>query len=497
MHASWRLFSRKAGALAFVGAASAWPLAATHAAASFEIINLNVAGVGFNDTTPASPVGGNPGTSLGEQRLIAFTYATNLWGASLSSAVPIRVRAQFTALPCTATTATLGNGAAIEVFRNFANAPFADTWYTKAEANSLATVDLDPTNADINASFNDDLGESGCLSGTPFYLGLDNNHGSSIDFVTVAMHELAHGLGVQTNTSSSTGSYLNGTPNIYDYFLHDDTTNKDWIQMTNAERAASAINFRHVTWTGPNVLAAAPAVLAWGYPRMTISAPESLAGVYEVGTAPFGPALTRSGVSANVAVALDPSDVAGSSTTDACSPISNPVDVAGHIAFVDDGHCAVTTKVKNAQDAGAVAVIVGAVTTGTTPPVMDGSDASIVIPTVSVSIAEGGAIKATRAAALDVAATLNVDNHRLAGANASGQPLMYTPNPRITNATISHFDTGATPNLLMEPPPYTYGDIGQSVFPPQDLTLALLRDIGWKTTSYTVTADRIFIGDFD
>ena len=62
------------------------------------IVNVNAPGVGFNDPTPAAPVDGNTGTTLGEQRLIAFQYAASLWAARLDSSVPIRIRAQFTAL---------------------------------------------------------------------------------------------------------------------------------------------------------------------------------------------------------------------------------------------------------------------------------------------------------------------------------------------------------------------------------------------------------------
>jgi hypothetical protein len=47
--------------------------------ATFVIINNDAPGQGLNDPTPATPVGGNTGTSLGAQRLIAFQYAANLW----------------------------------------------------------------------------------------------------------------------------------------------------------------------------------------------------------------------------------------------------------------------------------------------------------------------------------------------------------------------------------------------------------------------------------
>src|SRR5438128_2281155 len=77
-----------------------------HAATTITIVNRNAPGIGFNDATPAAPVGGNSGTTLGQQRLIAFQYAASVWGAALDSAVPIRVAASFEPLACTASTAT-------------------------------------------------------------------------------------------------------------------------------------------------------------------------------------------------------------------------------------------------------------------------------------------------------------------------------------------------------------------------------------------------------
>src|SRR4029453_18324894 len=66
-----------------------------HAAAKVTIVNNDGPGEGFNDPTPVVPVGGNPGTTLGQQRLIAFQYAADLWGATLDSNVEIDVRAAF------------------------------------------------------------------------------------------------------------------------------------------------------------------------------------------------------------------------------------------------------------------------------------------------------------------------------------------------------------------------------------------------------------------
>ena len=42
--------------------------------AGITIVNMDGAGEGFNDPTPAAPVGGNPGTTIGQQRLNRFHF---------------------------------------------------------------------------------------------------------------------------------------------------------------------------------------------------------------------------------------------------------------------------------------------------------------------------------------------------------------------------------------------------------------------------------------
>ena len=210
---------------------------------------------------PPRPVGGNPGTTIGQQRLNAFQAAADKWGATLSSAITIRVHAIWTALTCTATSAVLGSAGPTEVWRDFSNAPVANHWYGKALANAISGIDQDSATADISANFNVNLGNSGCLTGIHFYLGLDANHGGNVDLVTVLTHEFAHGLGFLTFTNGQTGAQFNGAPSIWDDFLLDNSTNKTWTMMTNAERAASAINTGHLVWNGGNVTSAIPQIL--------------------------------------------------------------------------------------------------------------------------------------------------------------------------------------------------------------------------------------------
>jgi hypothetical protein len=88
-------------AAALVGTSSLAPSAAR--AATLTVINTDSPGVGFNDTTAAAPVGGNTGTTIGQQRLIAFQFAANIWSALIASNVTIQVSASFAPLTCSAT----------------------------------------------------------------------------------------------------------------------------------------------------------------------------------------------------------------------------------------------------------------------------------------------------------------------------------------------------------------------------------------------------------
>jgi hypothetical protein len=451
-----------------------------HGAATISIINGDPAGVGFNDPTLVAPVGGNTGTTLGAQRLIAFQAAANKWGATLTSTVTITVYATFEALTCTATSAVLGSAGATEVFRDFTGAGFAGMWYPFALANKLSGVNLDPTAAtgQIRARFNVNLGQAGCLTGIFFYLGLDNNHGSNVDLVTVLTHEFGHGLGFQTFTSGSTGAFLASFPSVWDRFLLDTSVSLTWANMTAAQRVASAIGGKLV-WNGANVVAAVPSVLNLGMPLLAVIAPASVAGSYEVGTASFGPALASPGVGGEVMPVFDTDPSTGLACT-ALSP-ANAAAVNGKIAVVDRGTCNFNVKVANVQAAGAIGAIVVDNVAGSPPPGMGGSDPTITIPSVRITLADGLTLKnflrfRSRSHS-GMFATLGVNNALHAYADASNRPFMYTPNPYQSGSSVSHWDTRMTPNQLMEPA--INADLTHEVTVPQDMTFNLLKDIGW------------------
>ena len=137
-------------------------------------------------------------------------------------------------------------------------------------------------------------------------------------------------------------------------------------------------------------------------PSVNVSAPLALAGNKRGGTAAFGPQTFS--VSQQVVQVNDGAGVVGN---DGCeSPFANAAAVAGKIAFIDRGNCAFTIKVKNAQDNGAIGVIIGNNQGGNTVSGMSGSDPTITIPSLLISQNDGTAFKAQFATATPVTATI-------------------------------------------------------------------------------------------
>jgi hypothetical protein len=475
------------------GAALALVFAAATQAATFRIINADNPGVGFNDPTPAAPVGGNTGTTVGEQRQIVFLKVAEIWGQNLRSDVPIRVLATFTPLRCSSDRAVLGAALANNQLYNFPNAERPNTWYPAALANKLAGValidDPDPTiSADILSFFNSNLGQPGCLDGGGFYLGLDNKAPVELtNLLTVVLHEFGHGLGFATFTDSATGQQdvpvgstdPNGYPAVWDHYLLDPKIGKVWAAMSNEERVASAITPRNLVWNGERVTRDAPLVLDRGVPELYVTG-QGLNRFLMIGEAQFGPIIDKRMLIAQPMVPVV--DQATGSTL-ACNALdaTSAAAVRDKVALIDRGTCPLIDKVKNAQNAGAKAVVIADNAPGTPPQPFGAPDESIIIPSVRVTQDDGAAIKAAIAAGrppFNVPYAVVFQNQlKLAGADYGNRVLMFTPNPRQQGSSVSHYDTSARRNLLMEP--NINDDLTLSVHAPEDLTLELLKDIGW------------------
>jgi len=245
-------------AVAVVSACCGAPALAPAAAraATIRLINRDGPREGFNDPTPVDPVGGNTGTTLGEQRLIAFQFAIDKWAAILQSPVEIRISVTFDPLDCNASLVTLGLSSPTSVRSDFVGAPRPNTFYPAALADRLAGMDLDPGEDDIDAQFNSSFGTT-CAFPAGWYYGLDGQApGDDSDLVTVVLHELGHGFGFLTLMDVTSGVRLDDTDDAFMQFLVDDRTGKTFTQMTNAERRSASEATGHLKWDGSLVVAA-------------------------------------------------------------------------------------------------------------------------------------------------------------------------------------------------------------------------------------------------
>lgn len=234
--------------------------------AAIVINNLDGPGEGFNDPTPYTPGGGNPATTVGSARQNAFQFAAHLWGYCLQSPqVPIQIDAAFDPLYCTATTAILGQAGPRTMHRDWVGPPppLPNTWYTQALGNAIRGFDLSPSDADIQATFNSALDDDpNCLTGVTWYYGVDGNGPpGTIDFVTVCLHEIGHGLGFLSLVDGSTGAKFMGFDDAYMVHLeHHGASPPDFPSMTNAQRLAAMKSGPDLHWTGSRVNAAAAAI---------------------------------------------------------------------------------------------------------------------------------------------------------------------------------------------------------------------------------------------
>lgn len=429
-------------------------------------VNVDPAGSGLNDPTARAPVGLNPGTSVGEQRRLVYQFAADIWGSVLQSDVEVRVGASFAPLSCMATSGVLGSAGATQIFRDFDGAPLEGTWYHSALADAIAGVELDETaDLDISSRFNANLGTTGCLEGSAWYYGLDGKTpAGAINFLDVVLHEIGHGLGFQGFSDSTTGELFDDLPDVYGANVFDNVSNSKFNDLTNAGRQAAIIG-GSVVWTGANVTAQVPQELAVQTKLTTGGTLPN--GSFNYGTASFGPLASTTNFSGMVALATD-----GTATgSQACGPLTNAAAVAGKLALVDRGTCAFTVKALNAQNAGAIGLIVADNVTGS-PPGLGGSDPAVTIPAVRVSMGAGTLIKN---ASPGVSVGITPVPGAYAGADSAGRALLFSPNPVQPGSSFSHYDTSAFPNALMEPA--INGDLDGNFR--LDLSPALYADEGW------------------
>lgn len=162
----------------------------------------------------------------------------------------------------------LGSARAIAWDKNFFNAPVGDTWYPVALANQLANSDWDPSRPEIkaqfSAAFNWYLGIDGLVPDEPADPSDPNSLRS--DFLSVAMHEIGHGLGFSGSAEIDNGmdpkecegkidhGCVENPPMAYDRFAFYGSTSI--IDFTDSQSLGTALTVNNWFFNGPNTTAA-------------------------------------------------------------------------------------------------------------------------------------------------------------------------------------------------------------------------------------------------
>lgn len=462
----------------------------------FEVQYLDPPGVGFNDTRAAPAAPGNPGVTFGEQRRFLFEKALADWGWRLDSPVSVRMEAFFQDFGCTGF-AGVGNWLAGTI--NAPNAAFPDSWVQINLANARAgfrIFDSPQLDAEARVRFNlliDDPDD--CSPPRTFWYGFDPAAevapgAGQVAFYALALHEIAHTLGFGTQTDGNTGQWAQtggGTqfPDTWDHLLFDLDANQSWIEMTSAQRAASARNQPELVWGGAAV---ADEVENWAIfpPRLSVAPPIDGQTVFGVFVHGFAPYLQVPGLTAELVLA-EPAN--------ACQPLTNAAQIAGRVALVDRGSCGFQVKQDQAAAAGAVALILADNVDPDTPP---GGGAQPIrnntalvltdpngIPYYSVTLPVGDTLKS---ALPGLTVTLDADLSAERLGTRDGFVSMHAPETFQPGSSVAHFGLDLLPHALMRT-----GTLNLRFAGGVDLIPALFQDMGWTGADL----DILFRDDFD
>jgi len=144
--------------------------------------------------------------------------------------------------------------------------------------------------------------------------------------------------------------------------------------------------------------------------NISVNSPSAVEGNYlSFPTTAFGTEIT-SVISANIVLVDDGSGA----PTEACNALTNGSQISGNIALIRRGNCSFTEKVKNAQNAGAIGVIMMNNIPGQPIP-MGGTDDTITIPSVMISKADGDLLENSINAGNNMTGSLNPSSSSFTG----------------------------------------------------------------------------------
>jgi hypothetical protein len=177
-------------------------------------------------------------TGFTPQAQAAFQAAVDIWSRLIASPVPIKVDASFASLD----PGVLGSAGAANWYKRTGLGDGV-SWYPGALADALSGSDVGGT--DIDAQFSNTYG---------FYFGIDGATPSGqIDFESVVLHELGHGLGFAgfADDAGSTGSF--DASGRFDAFTYDAPIGGSRLLSYPDPSAAlaTALTSGSVYWGGP------------------------------------------------------------------------------------------------------------------------------------------------------------------------------------------------------------------------------------------------------
>jgi hypothetical protein len=178
----------------------------------------------------------------------AFNAAAAIWTATIQSSVPITISACWSNL---GDPDVLGYSGGAYSYKNFTGAPKTNVWYESSLANALHGSDLGPSYFDDYITYN---------SGFDWYYGTDGVvPAGKFDLVTVAAHEMAHGLNFSgtADVSGTSGSLgMSGYPNIYDTFMENSAGTKLTTYTSPSTALGSVLKSGSLWFNGVNSKAA-------------------------------------------------------------------------------------------------------------------------------------------------------------------------------------------------------------------------------------------------
>ncbi|MEM6316362.1 MAG: T9SS-dependent M36 family metallopeptidase [Bacteroidota bacterium] len=256
-----------------------------------------------------------------------------------------------------------GNRSVVNEPANPAASPFgwhdtdgaAGPEYTITRGNNAhAYADLEDDNSSLG---NEPDGGENLLFNYPFNDDLepDTNRAAAITqlfYMTNMVHDIAYSYGFTEDAGNFQETNYTNRPGAGDYVRAEAQDGFDLIGSD--ENYIGNANFS----TPPDGFNGRMQMYVWGRGGgrlLQVTSPEEVAGGFETGTADFGPDVTTTPISGQVALVNDGS--LGNATL-GCGPLVNAEDVDGKIALVDRGQCYFVEKALSAQNAGAIAVIV-------------------------------------------------------------------------------------------------------------------------------------------